>query len=130
MSQRNKSVRLAEPPAVKDCKALIEVLSRIGDKWTIVVVGALAKGPQRYSAIQRFTEGISQRMLTLTLKGLVTDGLIARTVYPTNPPRVDYELTDLGKTLLKPLLALTDWASLHLPEIEKARAAHKASGSR
>jgi DNA-binding HxlR family transcriptional regulator len=85
-------------------------LARIGDKWTVVVVGVLAHGPMRYSQIFKLVEGVSQRMLTLTLKSLERDGLVTRTVYPTNPPRVDYELTERGKTLIVPLHLLWTWA--------------------
>jgi DNA-binding HxlR family transcriptional regulator len=84
-------------------RAFAEILSRIGDKWTVLVVGVLAHGPMRYRQIFKRVDGISQRMLTLTLKGLERDGLVTRTVYPTNPPRVDYELTERGKTLVVPL---------------------------
>src|ERR1700720_3252842 len=79
------------------CKAEVETLALIGDKWTVMVVGALSKGPIRYNEIRRRVEGISQRMLTLTLKGLEQDGIVTRTMYPTIPPRVDYELTELGR---------------------------------
>ena len=93
-----------------ECRALADVLARIGDKWTILVVGVLSKGPMRYSQIDRLIEGVSQRMLTLTLKGLERDGLVTRTVYPTIPPRVDYELTERGQTLIVPVMALWSWA--------------------
>lgn len=105
------------------CRELAPILARIGDKWTVLVVGALAGGPLRYNALRRTVEGISQRMLTLTLKGLVEDGLVSRTLYPTIPPRVDYELTPLGRTLIDPLVALFEWARDHRAEIETARAA-------
>src|ERR1022692_511126 len=91
MVDTNTAVRAPEasnPHAA--CKAVIETLARIGDKWTVMVVGALSKGPIRYNEIRRRVEGISQRMLTLTLKGLEQDGLATRTMYPTIPPRVDY----------------------------------------
>ena len=105
-----------------DCKGLANVLASIGDKWTIMIVGALSKGPLRYNEIQRRVAGISQRMLTLTLRGLERDGLVTRTVFPTIPPRVDYELTDLGRALSKPVEALGKWAADNQPEIESARA--------
>ncbi|MCU1717471.1 winged helix-turn-helix transcriptional regulator [Pseudomonas sp. 5P_3.1_Bac2] len=92
------------------CKAIAETLARIGDKWTVLVVGALQNGPLRYSELRREVAGISQRMLTLTLKGLEQDGIVERTMYPTIPPRVDYELTELGCDLLIPLKALFEWA--------------------
>jgi DNA-binding HxlR family transcriptional regulator len=89
--------------------AALETLARIGDKWTVMVVAALWQGPLRYNEIQRGVEGISQRMLTLTLKGLEQDGLVERTLFPTVPPRVDYELTELGRSLIVPLHALYEW---------------------
>jgi DNA-binding HxlR family transcriptional regulator len=104
-----------------DCKAVIETLARIGDKWTVLVVGALSQGPMRYNQIHRLVAGISQRMLTLTLKGLEQDGLISRTMYPTIPPRVDYELTELGRKLFVPLRALHAWAVENRPAMLEAR---------
>src|SRR3981189_3600230 len=83
-------------------RAFADILARIGDKWTVLVVGVLALGPRRYRQIFKLVEGISQRMLTLTLKSLERDGLVTRTVYPTNPPRVAYELTERGKPLIVP----------------------------
>ena len=103
------------------CRAVVETLARIGDKWTVMVVGALSKGPIRYNEIRRRVEGISQRMLTLTLKGLEQDGLVTRTMYPTIPPRVDYELTELGRKLIVPLKALAEWARENRPAILAAR---------
>jgi DNA-binding HxlR family transcriptional regulator len=104
-----------------ECRASLETLARIGDKWTVMVVGALARGPIRYNQVRRVVEGISQRMLTLTLKGLEQDGLVSRTVYPTVPPRVEYELTDLGRTLIVPLQAVHAWTVEHRPAILAAR---------
>lgn len=92
------------------CPAVREVLNRVGDKWSVQVVRLLGDGPKRFSELRRTIEGISQRMLTLTLRGLERDGLITRTVEPTIPPKVEYELTELGKTLLVPVLALAQWA--------------------
>lgn len=94
-----------------DCKGLAEVLATIGDKWTIMVVGTLSKGPLRYSEIERRVGGISQRMLTLTLKRLEADGIVTRTLFPSVPPRVDYELTQLGQTLRGALVPLHLWAA-------------------
>src|SRR5437879_449768 len=91
MEERNKLVRGVKP-AHPDCQAITETLARIGDKWTVIVVATLSQGPLRYNEIRRAVEGISQRMLTLTLKGLEQDGLVSRSVSPTIPPRVDYEL--------------------------------------
>ncbi|MCS3407985.1 helix-turn-helix domain-containing protein [Serratia sp. AKBS12] len=93
-----------------NCRAVAETLSRIGDKWTVLVVYALRDGTLRYSEIRRAVSGISQRMLTLTLKGLERDGIVDRTVYPTIPPCVEYKLTDLGWSLLVPLQMLFQWA--------------------
>ena len=105
----------------EDCRAVSEVLARVGDKWTVLVVGVLAHGPMRYRQIFKRVDGISQRMLTLTLKGLERDGVVTRTVYPTNPPRVDYELTERGKTLIVPLHLLWAWAQANRTAIEGAR---------
>ena len=110
-----------------DCRALGDVLSRIGDKWTVFVVGLLSKGPMRFNEIRRTIGGISQRMLTLTLRGLERDGLVTRTVYPTIPPRVEYALTPLGCTLIEPLVALADWGAKNQAAVEKARAKFDAA---
>ncbi|WP_454678129.1 winged helix-turn-helix transcriptional regulator [Achromobacter marplatensis] len=104
------------------CKALGRVLDRIGDKWTIMVVGALSKGPVRFNALLRLIGGVSHRMLTLTLRGLEQDGLVKRTVYPTIPPKVEYQLTEIGRSLIEPLSTLSAWAETNLPAIEAARA--------
>ena len=120
MSETNKSVR-ANCTAGEDSRAVVETLARIGDKWTVLVVGALHAQPMRYNEIRRVVDGISQRMLTLTLKGLEQDGLIKRTMYATIPPRVDYELTELGRELIVPLRVLYDWAVKHRPAILTAR---------
>ena len=93
-----------------NCKALGQILGRIGDKWTIMVVGVLSRGPMRFNALQRAIPGVSHRMLTMTLRGLERDGLVKRTSFPTIPPRVEYELTDLGRELLQPVTALAEWA--------------------
>src|SRR5499427_1578105 len=105
----------------EDCRAVSEILARIGDKWTVLVVGELGGGPKRFSEIRRALGSISQRMLTLTLRGLERDGLVTRTVFPTIPPRVDYELTALGRGLSRPVQALGEWAMAHRSEIENAR---------
>ena len=108
------------------CKALGRVLDRIGDKWTVMVVGALSKGtPVRFNALMRLVDGVSHRMLTLTLRGLEQDGLVKRTVYPTVPPKVEYQLTEVGRSLIEPLSALTLWAQKNLPAIEAARASNE-----
>lgn len=104
-----------------------QVLDRIGDRWTVLVVGSLSQGPLRFSELARRIEGISQKMLTQTLRGLERDGLVVRTVHPEVPPRVEYELTRVGATLIEPLDALDAWAREHLPVIEAARAAYDES---
>ena len=103
------------------CRAVASVLSRVGDKWSVFVIMLLGGGPKRFNEIKRMIGGISQRMLTLTLRGLERDGLVTRTIFPTIPPRVDYELTDLGRGLAKPVQALGQWAFEHKQEIEGAR---------
>jgi DNA-binding HxlR family transcriptional regulator len=98
-----------------------EVLNRVGDKWSVQVVVHLGGGTRRFSELRRMIEGISQRMLTLTLKGLERDGLISRTVYPTIPPRVEYQLTRLGRSLLLPIRGLETWARKNRQNIQDAR---------
>ena len=110
-----------------DCRAVSGILSRIGDKWSVLIVQRLGEGPRRFNEIKRIIGGISQRMLTLTLRNLERDGLVSRTVTPTVPPRVDYALTDLGRDLLIPVSALGAWAIQHTPCIEAARARFDAS---
>jgi DNA-binding HxlR family transcriptional regulator len=108
------------------CKPVSEVLQRIGDKWTVLVVMSLSGGPKRFSELRRAMRGISQRMLTLTLRGLERDGLVTRTVTPSVPARVDYELTALGRSLQTPVVALGQWAFDNIPQMEAARAAFDA----
>jgi DNA-binding HxlR family transcriptional regulator len=103
------------------CVAVREVLDRVGDKWSLFAMTLLGSGPMRFSELKRAIEGISQRMLTLTLRTLERDGLVSRTVTPTRPPRVDYALTDLGRTLLVPVSGLVRWAEEHRTEIQAAR---------
>ncbi|GAN52759.1 winged helix-turn-helix transcriptional regulator [Tanticharoenia sakaeratensis] len=105
------------------CQAVEATLSRIGDKWSVLVVTLLRGGSRRFNEIRRLVPSISQRMLTLTLRGLERDGLVLRTVTPTTPPRVDYELTELGHSLAGPLDALRDWAVAHRPAMQAAQAA-------
>ena len=105
-----------------ECRAAAQILDRIGDKWSVMVVGYLSKGPMRFNAMMRAIGGVSHRMLTLTLRGLERDGLVKRTAYPTIPPKVEYELTELGSSLIKPLRALASWAQHHRPAVEAARA--------
>jgi DNA-binding HxlR family transcriptional regulator len=104
-----------------DCRAIGDVLARVGDKWSVLVVTRLGGGPLRFNELRRTIGGISQRMLTLTLRGLERDGLVTRTVFPTVPPRVDYALTALGRDLLNPVAALGAWAVRNQPKIARAR---------
>ncbi|HEX4302239.1 MAG TPA: helix-turn-helix domain-containing protein [Rhizomicrobium sp.] len=104
-----------------NCKAVSGVLARIGDKWSVLIVTRLGARPLRFNELKREIGGISQRMLTLTLRGLERDGLVTRTVFPTIPPRVDYELTALGRSLLEPVSALGDWALKNIGRIDAAR---------
>ena len=105
------------------CQAVGAILARVGDKWSVLVVMLLGEGPHRFNELKRAIGSISQRMLTLTLRGLERDGLVTRTVFPTIPPRVDYALTDLGRSLRQPVKALGDWAFQNHPLIEDARQA-------
>ena len=105
----------------EDCRAVSEVLARVGDKWTVLVVGTLGDGPKRFNELRRALGSISQRMLTLTLRALERDGLVTRTVFATIPPRVDYELTRLGHSLLDPVSGLSLWARQNRAAIEAAR---------
>ena len=114
----------------EDCRAVSEVLSRVGDKWTVLVVGTLGDGPKRFNELRRALGSISQRMLTLTLRGLERDGLVTRTVFPTIPPRVDYELTRLGHSLLDPVSGLSLWARQNRSAIEAARRQFDAAAHR
>jgi len=111
-----------QPHLDSDCRGVASILARVGDKWSVFVIMMLGDGPKRFNEIKRMINGISQRMLTLTLRGLERDGLVTRTVFPTIPPRVDYELTDLGRGLSKPVESLGRWAMDHQVQIEDARA--------
>lgn len=104
-----------------DCREVGSILARIGDKWSVLIIMLLGDQPRRFNEIKRMVGGISQRMLTLTLRGLERDGLVTRTVFPTIPPRVDYELTELGRSLRDPVKNLGTWAFENLPEIKTAR---------
>ena len=103
------------------CRNVAPVLNRVGDKWSMLIVMILSTGPRRFSELKREIDGISQRMLTLSLRGLERDGLLTRTVTPTIPPRVDYELTELGISLREPVKALGDWAIEHIACIRAAQ---------
>lgn len=112
-------------PYVRDCPSR-RLLDRIGDRWTVLIIGTLEDGPLRFSRIARRVDGVSQKMLTQTLRALEADGLVRRTVFPEVPPRVEYELTDLGRSLLEPLQALVAWAGEHMAEVQ---AAHERSSA-
>ncbi|WP_116205710.1 winged helix-turn-helix transcriptional regulator [Amycolatopsis circi] len=112
----------------KDSAFIREVLDRIGDKWTVLITSTLSIGRMRYSDLHASIPGISQRMLTQTLKHLERDGLITRTAYPEVPPRVEYELTDLGLSLMDAVMAMAGWAAAHHSEVASNRAASELSG--
>ena len=105
----------------KECRAVASVLEHIGDKWSVMIIALLGDGPMRFNELKRVVDGISQRMLTLTLRGLERDGLITRTQFPTIPLRVEYELTNLGGSLLDVVKPLGSWARCHVKEITEAR---------
>lgn len=116
--------------SASSCPAIREVLDRVGDKWSVLIVTILGGGRKRFSELRRSIEGISQRMLTLTLKALERDGLVTRTVHPTVPPRVEYDLTELGRTLLVPIDALAEWAGDNRVRIQDARDRYDAREAR
>jgi DNA-binding HxlR family transcriptional regulator len=101
-----------------------QILDRIGDRWTVLIIGVLGDGDARFSELRRNIEGISQKMLTQTLRGLERDGLVTRTVYPEVPVRVEYALTHAGRTLLEPLSALREWAIEHLGDVSASQTAY------
>lgn len=109
------------PHISHDCRPVGEILHQIGGKWTVLIINLLRDGPMRFSEIKRLVGGISQKVLTATLRDLEMDGFLTRTVTPSIPPRVDYELTDLGRDLQKPLDALGKWAINNRPQVLEAR---------
>ncbi|HUF28741.1 MAG TPA: helix-turn-helix domain-containing protein [Gemmatimonadaceae bacterium] len=120
----------APPPEVEhtatNCRAR-EMIVRVADKWSMYVIHVLAEsGPIRFSELRRRVDGVSQRMLTVTLRGLERDGLVSRTMYPEVPPRVEYALTPLGATLREIVGALIEWSGAHLAEVDAARARYDA----
>lgn len=119
----------SEGAAPREFCPVRDILDRLGDAWSVLVVLRLETGPQRFNALRRDVGGISQRMLTLTLRKLERDGLVGRRVFPTNPPQVEYRLTDLGHSLAAHVEALHHWASAHLDEIERARRAFDAAAA-
>ena len=104
-----------------DCRGVASILARVGDKWSVFVIMMLDGGPLRFNELKRMIGGVSQRMLTLTLRGLERDGLVTRTMFPTVPPRVDYELTKLGRSLLEPVSGIGLWARQNRAAIAEAR---------
>ena len=123
MTRRNNHV-------TGDCRAVSAVLARIGDKWSVLIVSRLGGGARRFNELKREIGGISQRMLTLTLRGLERDGLVTRTIFPSVPPRVDYALTPLGLSLLEPVSALGDWALRNRARIAAAQEKFDRAGQR
>jgi DNA-binding HxlR family transcriptional regulator len=111
--------------ALGDCRAR-EILDRVGDKWSLYLISLLGEGTKRFSELKREAEGISQRMLSVTLRGLERDGLVTRTMYRVMPPRVEYALTDLGRDLLAAVRPFITWLDAHVPEIETARKEYDA----
>jgi len=108
------------------CRSITPILQRIGDKWSILIVMMLARGPSRFNELKRLVEGISQRMLTLNLRGLEREGLVSRRIFPTIPPKVEYALTDLGRSLCVHVIGLGQWAEANYDAIEAARQAFDA----
>ena len=109
------------PGRSETCNAMADILNRIGDKWSVMIVGYLGRKTMRFNELRHTIGGISQRMLTLTLRNLERDGLVTRTVYPEIPPRVEYELTQLGRSLQNPINALWAWAEEHQGEVQRSR---------
>jgi|SRR6185369_2281347 len=128
-TQEGTSVSPGNLHVPEECRAVSEVLGRVGDKWTVLVVSTLGGGPKRFNELRRALGSISQRMLTLTLRGLERDGLVTRTVFATVPPRVDYELTRLGRSLLEPVNGLSLWARKNRATIDAARRKFDAAQS-
>ncbi|SKA05794.1 winged helix-turn-helix transcriptional regulator [Consotaella salsifontis] len=114
-------------PYAANCPTRL-VLDRLADKWAVLLLGLLASGPQRFNQLRREVEGLSQKMLSQTLKGLQRDGLIERTVFATAPITVEYALTPLGRTLISPIEALRLWAESHIGEVVAAQAAYDDAG--
>ena len=109
-------------PTSPVCRTISTLLARIGDKWTVLVVKTLGEGSRRFNELRREIPSVSQRMLTLTLRNLERDGIVSRAVTPSIPPRVDYALTDLGCSLLTPIMALSEWALDNIEAIHEAQA--------
>ncbi len=114
MKPRHKNVSV-------ECQSISDVLARVGDKWSVLTVSLLGNGPRRFSELQRSIDGISQKMLTATLRNLERDGFCTRKVFPSVPPRVEYELTKFGRELLVPVQALSQWAIENRARLDAAR---------
>lgn len=112
------------PTDHSDCRQIGEILGRIGDKWTVLIILTLLERPERFSSIKRAIAGISQQMLTRTLKNLERDGMVSRTVHSTVPPQVEYSLTDLGRSLAQPVATMGLWARNNFDDIKRHRAAY------
>jgi DNA-binding HxlR family transcriptional regulator len=108
-------------PLQQECREVSRILARIGEKWSMLVVLLLRDGPRRFNDIRRNTGGISQQMLTRTLRALERDGMVTRTIFPTSPPQVEYRLTELGRSMSEPVLAFGRWVREHMEDVEAAR---------
>jgi DNA-binding HxlR family transcriptional regulator len=117
----HSDVTTQDPGSHTECVVVREILDRVGDKWSVLVISLLGERGHRFNELRHAIDGISQRMLTLTLRQLERDGLVERAVHATVPPRVDYALTDLGESVLEPIMALTRWAAEHGTDIAEAR---------
>jgi len=122
-------MNVTTPPLTRDCRQVSEILNRVGDKWTMQVVVVLRDKPHRFNELRRQVDGISQQMLTRTLKVLERDGLVARTVLGTSPPQVEYALTPFGFSLAEPVRALANWARGNIDALYDNRARYDASNS-
>jgi len=123
MCPGNNEGTIGQLHSTEECVSINEVLTRVGDKWSLQVISQLGEGTLRFTELKRSVNGISQRMLTLTLRQLERDGLVERTVYPTVPPKVEYTLSDFGRTILIPVTALAEWALTYRLDIQAAREA-------
>ena len=121
MGQEQEGDQAVKDPSNPVCRTISTLLSRIGDKWSVLVVETLGEGSKRFNELRRAIPTVSQRMLTLTLRNLERDGLVNRTVTPSIPPRVDYELTELGRSLQKPICGLVSWSMDNVGEIHAAQ---------
>lgn len=126
MERTKPQTTAIDPDRADHCRVVAAVLDRIGDKWTIMVVSVLTDGPARFTTIMREIGGVTHRMLTLTLRGLERDGLVKRTAYATVPPRVEYELTEMGRTLTTTLIPLAQWSEANWQAIRRAQEHHDA----